>query len=86
MKITCIPCSFPIGHPAGAPAGRVVRLRLVPFGPLTNIRNVFPAFALVKWNNASIKFGLMMTNLTDWMTFAGLSLCTANTLVTFGPN
>ncbi len=45
VNVTCIPCSFPNGHPAGAPAGNVVRFRLVPPGPTRKIRNDFPAFA-----------------------------------------
>src|SRR6185437_15922626 len=41
------------GHPAGAPATAAVRLRLVPPGPTTNTRNVFPAFADVKFTSTS---------------------------------
>src|SRR5436190_677654 len=57
-----MPCSLPSAQPAGAPVTAVVRSRLVPPGPCTKIRNVLPAFADPKLKNASIKFGLMITN------------------------
>jgi hypothetical protein len=53
VNVTWNPCSLPSGHPAGAPAGNVVRFRLVPPVPTTNTRNVFPAFADVKFTSAS---------------------------------
>src|SRR5262249_24479709 len=55
-KVTRTPSSLPIGNPAGAPAGSELRLRLVPPGPVTKIRNVLFAFAVPNWKNASIKF------------------------------
>jgi hypothetical protein len=82
VKVTCIPCSFPIGHPAGDPAGNAVRFRLVPPGPVTKIRNVFPAFALPKLNNASIRLLLNTCTLDAWITLFGFPRSTANTLVT----
>ena len=84
MNVTCIPCSFPNGHPAGAPATAAVRFRLIPPGPCTKIRNVFPAFALVKLNNASIKLLFNTTKFVAFIRFAGFVLSTANTLV-IGP-
>ena len=53
VNVTWNPCSLPNGHPAGAPATAVVRFRLVPPGPITNTRNVFPAFADVKFTSTS---------------------------------
>lgn len=82
VNVTWIPCSLPNGHPAGAPAGNVVRFRLIPPVPCTKIRNVFPAFALVKLNNASIRLLFNTTNVVAFIRFAGLFLSTANTLVT----
>jgi len=79
FTVTWIPCSLPIGHvPLAAD-----RLRLVPFGPLAKIRNVCPAFADPKQNNASINVGDSTTNLVDWITFAEFAMSTANTDVTF---
>jgi len=79
FTVTWIPCSLPIGHvPLAAD-----RLRLVPFGPLAKIRNVWPAFADPKQNNASINVGDSTTNLVDWITFAEFAMSTANTDVTF---
>src|SRR5262244_2099080 len=79
FTVTWIPCSLPIGHvPLGAD-----RLRLVPFGPLAKIRNVFPAFADPKQNNASISVGDNTTNLVAWITCAEFAMLTANTDVTF---
>src|SRR5436853_3436021 len=79
VNVTRIPCSLPIAHPAGA----VLKFRLVPFGPLTKIRNVLPAFAVPKLNNASIRFGLSITNLCACITLFGFAASTANTDVTF---
>src|SRR6476660_7391097 len=53
VNVTWNPCSLPNGHPAGAPATAAVRFRLVPPGPTTNTRNVFPALADVKFTNTS---------------------------------
>lgn len=53
LNVTWKPCSLPNGHPTGAPTGNVVRFRLVPPVPTTNTRNVFPAFADVKFTSAS---------------------------------
>ncbi len=63
VKVTCIPCSLPSGHPAGAPSGRLVRLRLVPFGPVAKIRKVLFELAAPKLKSASIRWLLSMTNL-----------------------
>src|SRR4030095_13333905 len=82
LNVTWIPCSFPNGHPAGAPAGSVVRFLLVPPGPVTKIRNVFPAFALPNVKCASIRFGASTWNVLAWITFAGFEMSCANTLVT----
>src|SRR5262249_26575963 len=66
LNVTWIPCWLP-RDPAGhfVPAGNVVRFWLVPFGPLTKIRNVCPAFADPKQNNASMKFALITANRCD---------------------
>jgi hypothetical protein len=84
-KVTCIPCWFPrkfAGHPT-VPAGNVVRFWLVPAGPLTNIKNVFPAFTEPKLNNASTRFAFNTWNRVAWITLFGFPLSTANTDVTF---
>lgn len=53
VTVTMIPCSLPLVHvPLGA-----LRFRLVPFGPLTKIKNVSPAFCEPKLNTASISVG-----------------------------
>jgi hypothetical protein len=83
VNVTCTPCSLPNGHPAGAPATALVRFRLVPFGPLTKIRNVFPAFAVPKLKSASIRFGPNIWNAIAGITFAEFARSTANTDVTF---
>ena len=54
VNVTWKPCSLPSGHPAGAPATAVARFRLLPPVPSTNTRNVFPAFADVKFTSTSI--------------------------------
>ena len=74
VNVTCTPCSLPNGHPAGAPATALVRFRLVPFGPLTKIRNVFPAFAVPKLKSASIRFGPNIWNASAGITFAEVFL------------
>jgi hypothetical protein len=91
VNATWIPCSLPNGHPAGAPAIAVVRFRLVPPGPTTNTRNVFPAFADVKFTSTSSKLQLNGFNcpLVDGfnpivIVFAGFALSWNITLVTFG--
>ena len=54
VNVTWKPCSLPSGHPTGAPTTPgAVRFRLVPPGPTTNTRNVFPAFADVKFTSTS---------------------------------
>jgi len=60
LNVTMKPCSLPSGQPAGALGGSAIRLRLVPFGPLAKIKNVFPAFAGKIWKNASIRFEVRM--------------------------
>jgi hypothetical protein len=57
---------------------------LVPFGPDTKIRNVFPAFALVKLNNASIRLLFTITNVVAFIRVAQFARSSANTDVTFG--
>src|SRR6185295_2622186 len=52
---TRIPCSFPSVH---AFPGVPIRFRLVPPGPTANTRNVFPAFADVKFTSASNRLQL----------------------------
>lgn len=84
VNVTCTPCSLPNGHPAGDPATAVVMFRLVPFGPLTKIRNVFPAFALPKLNRASISCAFKIWNATASIRVAGFARSNANTDVTFG--
>jgi hypothetical protein len=59
-------------------------LRLVPFGPDTKIKNVLPAFALVKLNSASIRLLLSITKLVALILVAQFALSSANTDVTFG--
>src|SRR4029453_11983449 len=63
LKVTSTPCSFPSGQPAGALAGKAVKFLLVPFGPLTNSRNVFPADPGPGWKKASIRFEVRIKNL-----------------------
>ena len=58
--------------------------RLVPFGPLAKIRNVFPAFALPKLKRASIRFAFKIWNATASIRVAGFARSNANTDVTFG--
>ena len=84
LNATWIPCWLP-NVPAGhvVPAGSVVRFWLCPLGPLTKIRNVCPAFADPKQNNASINVGDNTTNLVACITFAEFAMSTANTDVTF---
>src|SRR5262249_35254054 len=78
FTVTWIPCSLPIGHvPLAAD-----RLRLLPLRPLAKIRNVFPAFADPKRNNASVSVGDNTTNLVACITFAEFAMSTANTDVT----
>src|SRR6185295_9422190 len=83
-------CSLPrppwllAGHPA-LPVTAVETLRLVPFGPLTNIRNVFPASADVKLNSASIRLHVTILNPVACIVTGFVAVfSTANTLVTFG--
>jgi hypothetical protein len=59
-------------------------LRLVPFGPDTKIKNVLPAFALVKLNSASIRLLLSITKACALILVAQFALSSANTDVTFG--
>jgi hypothetical protein len=84
VNVTCTPCSFPVKHGVGEPAGNAVRFRLIPPGPCTKIRNVFPAFALVKLNNASIRNGLSIVKFTASIRVAEFARSIANTDVTFG--
>src|SRR5262245_45843042 len=84
VNVTCTPCSLPSGHPGGAPATAVVMFRLVPFGPDTKIKNVFPLFTLPKLNNASIRFALMITKFVALILVAVFARSSANTDVTFG--
>src|SRR5215470_14567787 len=83
LNVTWIPCWLP-SDPAGhvVPAGNVVRFWLCPLGPLTKIRNVCPAFADPKQNNASMKFALITANRCDG-TVAPVAASIANTVVTF---
>jgi hypothetical protein len=73
-----------VKHGAGDPAGNAVRFRLIPPGPCTKIRNVFPAFADVKLNNASIRFALMMKKFVALIRVAVFARSSANTDVTLG--
>src|SRR5262245_42294104 len=63
LRVTSTPCSLPSGQPVGALAGNAVRFLLVPFGPLTNGKNVFPADPGPSRKNASIRFEVRITNL-----------------------
>ena len=81
-----MPCSFPMGQPESAPAGNTVRLRLVPLGPLTKIRNVFPALTEPNSKNASMRCGLRIAHFDDWTMWLGSFRSTAKTEVTFGGN
>jgi hypothetical protein len=58
--------------------------RLVPFGPLTKIRNVCPAFADVKLKSASIRFVFTIVKATALIRVAQFARSSANTDVTFG--
>jgi hypothetical protein len=87
VNITCIPFSFPIGHPAGL-GSAATKFRLVPLGPLTKIRNFFPWFALPKKKSASINPGAIGENTIALIRFAGFKVplgsnSIANTEVTF---
>jgi hypothetical protein len=84
LKVTWTPCSLPGGQFGGAPAGKIVKFLLVPFGPLTKSKKVLPAFVEVKSNRASIKFGLSKANDLACTTLFGFPRSTANTDVTFG--
>jgi len=84
VNVTCTPCSFPVKHGVGDPAGNAVRFRLIPPGPCTKIRNVFPAFALVKLNSASTRNGLNTVKFTALILVAEFALSIANTDVTLG--
>jgi len=84
VNVTCTPCSLPVKHGVGDPAGNAVRFRLVPFGPDTKIRNVFPAFADVKLNNASIRFAFTIKKVVALILVAEFARSSANTDVTFG--
>jgi hypothetical protein len=88
VTVTITPCSLPCvvvgvvpaGHPGHAvPAGK---FRLVPVGPLTKIKNVWPAFADPKLKNASISVELIIANVCAGTT-APVASSTANTDVTF---
>jgi hypothetical protein len=59
-------------------------LRLVPFGPDTKIKNVFPLLALPKLNSASIRKLSMMKKVVALILVAQFALSSANTDVTFG--
>jgi hypothetical protein len=81
LKTTWIPSSLPVGHPAGR--GSVeIRFRLCPFGPLTKIKNVLPAFADPKLKSASIRFAFKTTKLIAFTRLFGFPSSTANTDVT----
>ena len=84
VNVTVTPSSLPNAQPAGAPATAVVRFRLVPFGPLTNTRNVFPAFALPNAKCASIRFAFNIVKSDAFTLFAVFAMSSANTEVTFG--
>src|SRR6185503_14273093 len=56
---------------------------LVPAGPLTKIKNVFPAFTDPKLNSASTRFAFSTWNLVACTTLFGFPNSTPNTDVTF---
>ena len=85
VNVTWNPCSLPNGHPATA----VVMFRLVPPVPTTNTRNVFPAFADVRFTSTSINWHVngFTCPLADGtnptvILFAGFARSTNTTLVT----
>ncbi|HST22110.1 MAG TPA: hypothetical protein VLR90_13385 [Blastocatellia bacterium] len=84
VNVTWIPCSLPSGQFAGAPATAVVMFRLIPPGPCTKIKNVFPAFALPKVKNASIRVGFTRKKAVALILVAALARSIANTDVTLG--
>lgn len=84
VNVTCTPCSLPVKHGVGDPAGNAVRFRLMPPGPCTKIRNVFPAFALVKLNNASTRFAFNTVKFIAFILVAEFARSIANTDVTLG--
>src|SRR4029077_13853934 len=55
-----------------------------PPGPCTKIRNVFPAFADVKLNNASTRFAFTVKKFVAFILVAEFARSIANTDVTFG--
>src|SRR5215207_4795830 len=93
LKLTWIAAWLPsavTGQPTAAGfEGTLVRFWLVPPGPVTKIRKVFPALAVPKLKWASIRLLFSTVNFTAWKTLFGFPCSTAKTLVTppmmFGP-
>src|SRR5437660_11188141 len=76
LNVTMMPCSLPRGQPAGVPVGSIIRLRLVPFGPLAKIKNVLPPVATQIWKNASIRFEVKTCTDAARLTLTGLAIST----------
>src|SRR5262249_49591848 len=78
-----MPLSLPATNVQGCPVTAALRFRLVPPGPVTNTRNVLPAFAVVKFTNAS-RMQQLCRNTDDALIVAPPPTGTKLTLVTAG--